>query len=227
MPDGGWENPVTNQKSKKMKTLITLLLLLSGSTTLSAQQYPEPEFTNEICYLVKGDSATLVRLEKGNSRMDTKVKMAGFGGAESGYTLEGEQSTTRLNVPKGTSFILYTGEGEQKKSAYMDSMMKANGVDPAAMEAMGMSGDPSRNISLYKMTVSQGSRKIFLQKSGGMFSMKKNGSSDKIPFSVRKIREGYWELLTDKGLSGGEYAFTFMGAGSMDGSVMLFAFGIN
>jgi len=48
-------------------------------------------------------------------------------------------------------------------------------------------------------------------------------------FSVRKVREGYWELVIDKSLPKGEYAFTVQGTGmsNMDGSVTIFAFGID
>lgn len=44
---------------------------------------------------------------------------------------------------------------------------------------------------------------------------------------VRKIRNGYWELVVDKSLPKGEYAFTVMSMMSMDGAVTIFAFGID
>jgi len=46
---------------------------------------------------------------------------------------------------------------------------------------------------------------------------------------VKKIREGYWELVIDKTLPKGEYAFSMMGMGmgNMDGSTTLFSFGID
>ena len=52
-------------------------------------------------------------------------------------------------------------------------------------------------------------------------------SSDRITFSVKKIRNGYWELVIDKPLLKGEYAFAMMNAGmsGMDGNTLLFAFG--
>ena len=68
-------------------------------------------------------------------------------------------------------------------------------------------------------------------KTGGAmpFSNHKNQKSTKYTFSLKKIREGYWELAIDKPLPKGEYAFTTMGMGmpSMDGGMTLFAFGIN
>jgi hypothetical protein len=109
-----------------------------------------------------------------------------------------------------------------------DSMMRANGMDPYMMS--GMSGNPSDMISLYKAETGKGKRKILMMKMGGMgFGSKKQTSSDKYTFSVRKVREGYWELVIDKTLPKGEYAFSIMGRGvsGMDGSTMLYAFGVD
>ena len=70
-----------------------------------------------------------------------------------------------------------------------------------------------------------------MQKIGGAMSFgnKKMQSSYKYTFSVKKIREGYWELVIDKTLPKGEYAFSMMGMGmgNMDGSTTLFSFGID
>lgn len=210
-----------------MKKTLFLFLFSVTCNYLGAQNnYPEPEFSNEVYQYRKDSVNKLMRLEKGSSNMNSKVKMAGFGGAESGYSLEGESSPVKLANGGNLSFIFSKGSDEKNSSAYMDSMMKANGVDPAAMKAMGMGGDPGSSITLYKMTTEKGQRKIFLQKSGGMFGGKKSSSSEKYSFSVKKIKEGYWELVMDKPLPKGEYAFTMMGmgTGNMDGGVSLFAF---
>ncbi len=219
-----------------MKKGILLSVLFSCFMLAFSQQektkYPEPEFANEI-YLLKKDS-TIVRLEKDASKMDTKVKMGGFGGAENGYVIEGEKSSVRIGSGDGLSFVFSTGASTGKTSAASDSMMRANGIDPASMsETMGGMSDPANNISLYKTETGKGRRKILLQKSPGMlgFGAKKAYSNDnkKYTFSIRKIREGYWELVIDKPLPRGEYAFTMMGMGmqSMDGGVTLFAFGVD
>jgi hypothetical protein len=216
-----WKKIKKEMSMKKVFLSIAVLFIVCAAT---AQNYPEPEFNNEIYYLRK-DSTMLVRLEKGTSKMDTKMKMAGFGGAESGYEMEGEKATTRLINGKGLSFIYYTG-ASAASDARRDSMMRANGADPDLMKSMM---DPSNMITLYKASSSREKRKVFLQKSGGMFSGGKNQSSDKYTFSARKIKEGYWELLVDKTLPKGEYVFTMMnmGMGNMDGSSLLFAFGID
>ena len=163
--------------------------------------------------------------------MDTKTKLGGMAGAESGYLLEGEASTVRLNSGSSLSFIYSTGAGEKKSSPQMDSMMRANGVDPAMMSGYGTTMDPSSMITLYKVETDKGSRKILLMKSPGAmpFGSKKMKSSDKYTFSVKKIKDGYWELVVDKTLPKGEYAFSVMsmGMGNMDGSTLMFAFGID
>jgi hypothetical protein len=91
--------------------------------------------------------------------------------------------------------------------------------------------DPSNTISLYKAETGKDKRKVVMQKSPGAspFGSKKTQSSDKFTFSVKKVREGYWELVIDKPLSKGEYVFTMMnmGMGNMDGSQLLFAFAID
>jgi len=203
-------------------------LLSKGQTNQT--KYPEPEFSNEV-YLLKKDSSNVMRLEKGSSKMNTKTKMAGMGGAENGYLIDGERSTIRLSSGNGLSFIFSTGASPEKKSSpQADSIMRANGMDPAMM-SLGSMMDPSQMIILYKVDIDKGDRKIYLMKTGGAlpFASHKNKSSDKYSLSVKKIREGYWELIADKNLPKGEYAFTVTGMGmaNMDGSVSIFAFAID
>ena len=112
--------------------------------------------------------------------------------------------------------------------AEKDSMLLAQGTDPSMMTGMSNYGsDPTTMISLYKVASTKGQRKIYTMKSGGAFSMGKNKSSDKYTFSVKKIREGYWELVIDKSLPRGEYAFVVIGGYSGGMDALLFAFGID
>ena len=212
-----------------MKKIFLSIAAVFAFMATQAQKYPDPEFTNEIYYFKK-DSSLLVRLEKGSSKMDTKMKMGGFGGSESGYEMEGERSTVRFTGGSNLSFVFSNGAASRSSSstAKRDSMLRANGVDPSMMESMS---DPSNMITLYKAETAKSKRKILMQKSPGAspFGSKKMQSSDKYTFSVKKVREGYWELVVDKPLPKGEYAFTMMnmGMGSMDGSTLLFAFAID
>ena len=99
-------------------------------------------------------------------------------------------------------------------------------MDPNSMAGFG--NDPSSTITLYKLNLDGGSRKIYLQKSGGYFGNHKNQTSDKYTFSLKKIRDGYWELVIDKPLPKGEYAFSMMGmdGAEMGGSHTVYAFGV-
>jgi hypothetical protein len=159
--------------------------------------------------------------------MDNKTKAGGFGGFESGYTIEGDRSSTRLKTGEGFTFVFTDDRADAGDPAVRDSIMRANGVDPSLMSGMRM--DPSNMITLYKTESSRDQRKIVLQKAGGAFGSKKIRSSEKYSFSVKKIRNGYWELVIDKSLPGGEYAFTMTGVGAsnMDGSTTLYTFGID
>lgn len=196
----------------------------------SNQQYPLPEYNNEICFLNK-DNATLMRLEKGSSKMESKMKMKGFGGGENGYTLDGGKSSVRLKSGSSLFFVFYTGETSSNLSPEADSAMKANGMSQSMqMNPMSMMIDPSQTTSLYNMNSGKGKRMITLQSFSGMkFLGKSKKESIKYTLSVKKIKEGYYEMLVDKPLPKGEYAFLLMGIGmsSMDGSSMLFAFGVD
>jgi hypothetical protein len=210
----------------------TILASLSLWAQPDNSKYPEPEFNNEVYFLKKDSVKTVRRLEKGSSKMDTKTKLGGMAGAESGYTLKGERSTVRLRSGNDLSFIFSTGASVGASStAQRDSIMLANGMDPAATQGMGSMTDPATSITLYKTESGKGVRKILMMKSPGMspFASKKMKSSDKHTFSVRKIRVGYWELVIDKPLGKGEYAFSMMsmGAANMDGGTLLFAFAID
>jgi hypothetical protein len=217
-----------------MKQFIISMSLICYACFLHAQKYPEPEFANEVYYLKKDSVNSVVRLEKGSSKMETKAKLGGFGGSESGYMLDGVKSGVRLHSGSSLSFVFSTGASVKTSagnSAERDSMMRANGMDPAMMSGMGdmnSMSDPSNSITLYKAETAKGKRKILMMKSAGAspFGSKKMGS-DKYTFSVKKIREGYWELVIDKTLPKGEYAFSIMSMTSMDGSTTMFAFAVD
>ena len=215
-----------------MKTLFILPTLIASSFVSAQANYPEPEFSNEVYFLNK-DSMKAMRLEKESSKMNTKTKVAGFGGGESGYTIEGEKSPVRIGSGEGLSFVFSTGASAGKFSAATDSVMRANGIDPAEMsETTGAMSDPANSISLYKAEPGKGQRRISMQKAPGMlgFGAKKAYLNDKkYPFSAKKIRGGYWELIIDKSLTKGEYAFVVLGSDSGgDGTDdLLFAFGID
>jgi hypothetical protein len=213
-----------------MKYYILSIILVCGSFVLRAQNnYPEPEFTNEVYYLQKDSVNAVIRLEKGSSKMESKAKLAGYGGSETGYAMDSERSSVRLRMRKSQSFIFSTGASVKSPSSTRGSTMMANGFDPSMMSGAGSMSDPANTISLYKAETGKSKRKILIQKVPGAFGGKKMQSSDKYTFSVKKIREGYWELVIDKTLSRGEYIFTIAGMGmnNIDGTTTLFAFAID
>ena len=210
-----------------MKQILFLICLWMPQWILHAQSYPDPEFRNEVCLLKKDSVYTTFRLEKTVSKMDTKVRAAGFGGMENGYTFDGEKSPVRLDGGRDLAFIYVTGAAANT-SSLPDSPKQAPVANPSATQGMGDYSDPSNTITLYKTNPVKGVRKIYLQKSGGVFNGKIR-SSDKYSFSIKMIREGYWLLLVDKDLPKGEYAFTvmdFMNTGGVY-DVLLFAFGVD
>lgn len=212
------------------KNFLILGVSMLGSLLTVAQNtntvYPVPEYGNEI-YLVKKDtSITLMRLEKGSSRQEMKVKMMGMGGMDQGYELDGEKSTVRLHGGSNLVFIFYTGAGTDSRTPEADSVMRANGMDPSMMSnAMSSMMDPTQSISLYSMKGEKGKRKALLQSMGLMGKSKK--TSIKYTLSIKKVKEGYYEMVVDKSLPKGEYAFVMMNMGSTDQSYSLFAFGID
>ena len=215
-----------------MKKLILSFLAAGAAMVGNAQAYPQPEFTKEIYYLNKDSAYTVVRLEKSSSKMETKTKLGGFGGSESGYNIEGDKSPIRFHSGHSLSFV-YTNSSSaemDKPSPQRDSMMRANGMDPSMIKGMSKMMDPTNNIALYKVETDKNGRKIIIQKNAGAtpFASHKTKSSDKFTFSVKEIRSGYWEFVVDKNLEKGEYAFstTDIGMGGM-GGVTLFCFGID
>jgi hypothetical protein len=216
------------------KLLLFVVLFNTGSLLLYAQgksTYPNPEFNNEISFLNK-ENMTLVRLEKETSKLKSKTKMGGMGGGESGYTLDLTRSPVRLPGGNNFSFVFYTANSLHPPSPATDSMMKAHGMDASMTSqitsGMEMMNDPSKKISLYDMNVENGMRKITIQAYQGMKLLgKSKKESTKYTLSIKKINEGYYEMIVDKPLPKGEYAFTLMDYGSTDGSYLLFAFGID
>ncbi len=215
-----------------MKRWFLLTVWMCMGLFLYGQDYPQPPYSHEIYFLQKGNHPNLVRLEKNLSKLETRTKLGGLGGSENGYEVEGDHSPVRIQESRTLSFVFSAEDRVSQGSASgSDSIMKAGGVDPAMVSGMmGNLNDPSSMITLYRMQVGAGMRKILLQKTGGAlpFGSHKIQSSDKYSFSTKRVKEGYWEFLPDKKLPKGEYAFTLMtmGMGGM-GDVIVFAFGID
>ena len=206
---------------------IGLFVYCSVSAQNNKQQYPTPEFENEIYYLNK-DNNSLVRLEKGNSGLKTKLKMGGFAGSENDFVIDDEKSPVQIKESNSLSFIYFTYESQTEAKSGSDTVPKQNKAEASAFSGWEMMSDPSKTTSLYNAYPDQGTRKVVLQSGSGMRLLGKTRESKKYTFSVRKIRPGYLELVIDKPLPKGEYVFVVMGGFeiNMDGSASLFAFEI-
>jgi hypothetical protein len=218
-------------KKLNMKKLLSIFTTLFLALAASGQTYPVPEFSNEV-YCLRKESSKVVRLEKVTAKVETKTKMGGIGGAENGYVMEGDRSSVRLTGGANISFVFTTGAAVQSTNPAADSTMRANGIDPAMLQGAGIATDPSGSITLYRSETSKGQRKIYLMKTPGMlpFGGKKIKSSVQMGFSVKKIKDGYWELVLDKKLPAGEYIFLMASTSAMGmvtGSATLFAFGLD
>jgi hypothetical protein len=105
-----------------MKKIFFLPVLVAWMNMLHAQTYPDPEFANEIYLLKKDNPYSLMRLEKGASKMETKTNM--ISGSEQGYSLEGTKSDVRIQGGNNLSFIFSTGSSSSSSSnSGSDSMM--------------------------------------------------------------------------------------------------------
>jgi hypothetical protein len=204
-----------------------ICITINLTAQIEVEKYPIPEYSNEINLLKKSDdSLTLQRLEKGSAKKEMKVKMMGMGGMDNGYELEGEKSTVRLSSGSNLVFIYYTGAvGSTTSNPVSDSLMKANGIDMSAMSnPMSMMEDPAKTITLYNTQSSKGNRKVMLQSMGLMGKSKK--TSTVYTISVKKIKDSYYQMIVDKELPKGEYAFILMSGAAMDGSYPVFAFAV-
>lgn len=192
------------------------------------RQYPTPEFENEI-YCLNKENNSLIRLEKGNSGLKTKMKLAGFAGSESDFVIENEKSPVRIKESNSLSFIYFTHESKGEAAATPDTATNQNNSLSAAFSAMEKMNDPSQTTSLYNAYPVQGNRDVVIQSGSGMRILGKTKESKKYTFSVRKIRPGYLELVLNKPLPKGEYIFVVTGGFeiNMDASATLFAFGID
>lgn len=228
------------------RIFILMLVLCSTSTVLLAQQtkltYPEPEFTKEV-YGYKTNNNKLVRLEKETSEIKSKVKMGGLGGAQSGYEIEGSKSPVRFQGIDNLTFVFMMGYAKNEEDANKENIQGSMEVDTTNMmgennmgEGMGNMGDimdmlndPAKTISLYQTSIKNGNRKIVLQESqGGMMAFsKKEKSNSKYSLSFKKIKGTYYEIVVDKRLPKGEYAFINMGQNNVNNSAVLFAFAID
>lgn len=216
------------------KTLVAFISVLCGvhccGFAAFGQDYPNPEFNNEV-YAFRKDSSKLFRLEKQSATMENKTSVVSGSRAE--YTIDAGQATVRFGNIDRYSFVFWTGAVSTGSAPGVapggraDSLMRSAGIDPAMLNLTG--ANSPQNFTLYRMEASKGKRTILLVKSGGYFNRKGGGESEKYSISSKRIREGYFEMVVDKPLPPGEYAFVIRSQGmdAMRGGATLYCFGVD
>jgi len=129
---------------QRKATIVNKAKLLLQNNTISNNRDLSPNrslcdftLTPEILLVKKDTGIALMRLEKGYSNQEMKVKMMGMGGMDQGYSTDGEKSTIRLTNGSNLLFIFYTGEpASASMSPEADSAMKANGMNMSSMPGM-------------------------------------------------------------------------------------------
>jgi len=215
------------------KTALAFISVLCGvlchGLAALGQDYPNPEFNNEV-YAFRKDSSKLFRLEKQTATIDNKTSIVS--GSRVAYNVDAGQATVRFGNIERLTFVFWTGATASgvvagaAPGSHADSLIRSTGVDPSLLNVGG--ANSPENFTLYRMDASKGKRTILLVKAGGYFS-KKGGESEKYSISTKKIREGYFEMVVDKKLPRGEYAFVIRSQGmdAMRGGATLYCFGVD
>jgi hypothetical protein len=105
----------------------------------------------------------------------------------------------------------------------------SNGAIPQLYIKIEGGGDPSDKVDVGIATVKK-DRRRFTQESTGFSGAAKDISATKASVSLKKIRDGLYQIIFDKPLAPGEYAFMpALDMGSMmgGGKLNLYCFGID
>ena len=179
-------------------TFGVLLTAMTVQAQTKDQSAVKPELLNHIYFV--GDSNQLTSLEKNKAAMVTKMKLAGFGGSSSSYSVDGNSSSMRLN------------KSQPEFALKMSDMM-----------------DPSNYIRLYKFKTKGKEREATISGVGAM-GTKPKIDGEGISFVVKSPATGVYILVPEKPLEAGEYGFINMMMTSQSGkniSYTVFAFGID
>ncbi|MBN8865552.1 MAG: hypothetical protein J0H92_19410 [Sphingobacteriales bacterium] len=170
------------------------------SASLKAQTKPVPETLNEINYY-NAQKNVLQKLEKNPVKFTTKMKALGMGGAETVFEMDGVASSVRLAQSDGVHFIV--------------AMVEAN-------------GDPTGWFGLYKADIKK-KKRIGKWMKTAVFGGKNATASNVITYSVKKIKDGCYEIIPNTKLEKGEYLFVNKGTLSTYGGqgADAFAFGVD
>lgn len=167
-----------------LMAVFTSALFAIGQDSKDSAKAQQPEFMQHI-YYYSSSGNKMVALEKIDAEMKTKMKMGGFGGSSTAYTMSGEKSPTR-----------FSQGGKQEFTIKMSS-------------SMSMAGDPGNMIRLYKFE-SKGSERISMLQKVGVMGTGASAAMDGIKFNSKETTSGVFMLVPEKPLDPGEYAFINM-----------------
>jgi len=187
-----------------MKPLTICLILFLFSFNVHAQtspttdaKSPNPEFVNHVYYYV---SDSLISLEQNQAHQMSKTKAFGYGGSESGFSMNGEKSPNRIKSADNMTFAVKMGGG--------------------------MMMDPSMSIKLYHFNSKKGNREAIVSSYGGPYSHKSSTDNpNEVSLNLKKSGNDVYLLIPASKLAPGEYGFLNM-SGGMNPSFTVYAFGV-
>jgi len=191
-----------------MKPLIINLIFFGSlcnvygqTSSASDGKAPNPEFVNHVYYYA---SDSLISLEQNQAHQMSKTKAFGYGGSESGFSMNGEKSPNRIKAGDNMTFVVKMGGG--------------------------MMMDPSMSIKLYHFNSKKGNREAIISSYGGPYSHKTSTDNpNEVSVNLKKSGNDVYLMIPASKLAPGEYGFLNMMSmsGGMNPSFTVFAFGID
>ncbi len=169
-----------------MNSFKLLLLFLIISTSTTAQEIPNPEFTMRPYFITDGQ---LENFEKVKAQIDIKVKGMGYGGSETYLTAFNEESSIKFESNKIPKIIIKI-EGDEDPEDYI-SILKST--------------KKKKLIKFNKKKKKEGRRR-FKVASRAMGGKVRDVSNSEITFVIKKIKGNIYEIIIDTELETGEYA---------------------
>ena len=145
----------------------------------------EPEYVNTFSLL--DNDGVLKPLERQAARVNTKVKMLGFGGGAASYVVSNEHSPVRFSADASLRFVV------RPEGPSFGPSGAAGNVDPATI------------VQLYALKVAKGQREIQIVRAGAFRGAKNTQADASVPFEIAKYGEHSVVVKPSTPLPPGEY----------------------
>jgi hypothetical protein len=170
-----------NMKNTTMKNLMILAFILFFVTVQAQDIASYGKAPSSVVKLYHPKTEQQTDLENTNATRKQKKKLGGFGGVSFSYEIEGERSAIRLNADS-VIFVLQQGTGS-------------------------LAIDISMTLRLFKLEVKNGKR-IAVEGDYKPSVLGTGKTTDtKINTSAKQLKEGLSQIVPEKKLEKGEYAF--------------------